>query len=731
MTSAMPQPTVPSRRRPWGIVGWRSLAAVAVLAGGYRALVFSEAGDHVLLRQPIVDAGYHDAWAWRVACGDVIGHGPDDVFKPPLYPMLLGGIYQLADRDIAVVQVVQLAMGVASCCLLAMLGGLMLGRWPGRIAGLASAVYAPMVFFELQLLTLPVTLLLNLAALLVLLAGWDRARWRAMVPAGLLLGLSAGVRPDVLAPVGLIGAVLVLRELRPWRRTLRRIGGLLGGLLLVLVPIAVRNAHLTGQFIPVAGNAGINLYVGNTTGDGTQAVPVGLRWERLVATVPQETLERPADASRLWVRRTAEYAREHPGPIAGRLGRKLLAFVHGREFRNNLSMAFFRGRFAPLLGWPALQWSAVCPLGLAGLAGLWFVDRRSFAVLAAWIGGYALVGVAFFVTARFRLPGAVVFILPAAWAGVEAVGWVRRVAFAQASPSAGDSRNPSQPAAAELHGWRLALVGGVFAVAAVACWGPWFGPVESGFVRDWVNLGNAQRSAGDRVSAKRSFREALRVRPDDPDAHYLLAGLVGPAESARHLAAARRVLPRSPDVLRASARSALMRRQPAAARELLAELLAEADRSNLHPKRAVLAVAHLLLADLNPARAKDYRQRAWELDPATAAEADFLARRNLEHVARTFADLADAEPWNFYPRANLGLTLLQIGRTEEAVVALRCAAPLAPPVKRDGVRFHLARALWLAGQGNEARSLLGGLLRELPPGRLRDDVRRLRNDLSR
>ena len=48
-------------------------------------------------------------------------------------------------------------------------------------------------------------------------------------------------------------------------------------------------------------------------------------------------------------------------------------------------------------------------------------------------------------------------------------------------------------------------------------------------------------------------------------------------------------------------------------------LLELADRSNLWPKRAVWANAHLLLAELRPERASDQRRKAWSIDARTAA----------------------------------------------------------------------------------------------------------------
>ena len=198
----------------------------------YRTTCFLDVGDHPLFRYPVVDAALHDVWAQRIAAGDWLGQGQDDVAKPPLYPPFLAALYATFGRQVAVVQCVQLVFGAISAVLAAMVGARLLGRAAGRIAGLLAAFYAPTVFFELQLVTPSLSIVLNLAAMLALLGamGWnvDGAQpASAALPktrllftaAGLLLGLSAGVRPDVLLP-GCLVAIYVLWEGRraAWRQ---------------------------------------------------------------------------------------------------------------------------------------------------------------------------------------------------------------------------------------------------------------------------------------------------------------------------------------------------------------------------------------------------------------------------------------------------------------------------------------------------------------------------------
>jgi len=168
------------------------------------------------------------------------------------------------------------------------------------------------------------SLFLNLAAIILVLPRWEGRCYGRLLAAGLLLGLSAGVRPDVIVPASLVLSYLVFENRSmPIRQLAVRVSCLLVGGLVIILPIIARNHHLTGQFIPVSSNSGINLYVGNLAdADGISSVPVGLRWERLICRVPQEVLDRPATASRWWAKAARHEIMADPGAALSRLGRK-------------------------------------------------------------------------------------------------------------------------------------------------------------------------------------------------------------------------------------------------------------------------------------------------------------------------------------------------------------------------------------------------------------------------
>lgn len=689
--------------------GW--LLAIFTTALAYRGLCFAVVGDHPLLRYPVVDAHYHDNQARRMAAGDWMGHGPDDVFKPPLYPAYVALHYRVFGRHIWLLQWSQFLLGALSSVLLALLAGRFMGPGAGRVAGLLAALYPPFVFFELQLLTPALTLFLNAAALFVLFCVARDSRAR-LICAGVLFGLSAGVRPDVLLPMLMILIYMVhtCRDLL-WRQRMVRVGSVLAGVALVVVPITIRNACLTREFIPISSNAGINLYTGNSAqADGISAVPVGLKWERLVCRVPQAILEKPAQASRWWVRAAWSEMRTEPKATVRRVARKALAFVNRREFRNNIGYHFLCRDAWPLGAWP-LQLGVVLPLGACGLTWLArsvHADRRCIAGLCGlWIAGYWIAGLVFFVTARFRIPAVPFLILPAAFAPVH----IRKLVAQRRLPE-------------------LAKGGVVLAVTGLACWPWWLGRPDEKWSRDYFNLCNSRSAAGDHAGARQACDRAVELVPDDPDPHHLLASLLmttHPQEALEHLQTAGRHLPDTPSLLLAMGQAHLKLGDPNAARDVLAQLPALDGKLNLWPKRDAWALAHLHLADLEPEQAQRHWDRAWSIDPRTAAEAAFVQGREPTRALDVFRSEARDKPWDWYSQANLGIALLREGRAREAVTVLRRAAGLAPD--RDGLAFRLAQALAQTGHRDEALRILDRLTERLPGGGLMEQVTALRGEL--
>lgn len=344
-----------------------------------------------------MDSQEYDRWAQGIAGGDWLGS--QVFFQAPLYPYALGILYAVFGRSLDAVYLAQIALAVAGCWALYRAGHLMGGERVGLAALGLAAFYGPFLFHDVQLLkesaAVAVTgfLLWSLAA----------RRWLA---SGLLLGILALLREN---------ALLLLPFLLPLAASkgfVRRGAALFGGLALVLLPVALRNRAVGGDFLPTTSQGGVNFYIGNNAeADGTyQPIVPGKQIPALERAEPARTAETEAghrltagEVSSCWMRKALTWAASHPADFLRLQLRKLGMFWSWYEQPDAVDYYWVR-RLSP-----ALRWGAPVEFGtvaLLALAGLWLVRRnpRPFAPALLFVLGWMLSTVIFFLFSRYRLP---------------------------------------------------------------------------------------------------------------------------------------------------------------------------------------------------------------------------------------------------------------------------------------------------------------------------------------
>ncbi len=416
----------------FGPRAWQWFAIVAAVAFALRLayLVQARASDPLFL-SPGMDALYHHRWALAIGAGTEFIH--DAFFRAPLYPYFLALVYKLTGVDLFWTRVVQAVIGSASCGLTYLLARRLLGlRGAGlgprtrevaaRVSGLVMAAYPLAIYFDGELLIPGLLVFLLLLGLVLLMRAWDSDRgW--WLP-GLVFGLAVITRPNVLA---FLAALAVWFFLAFRGRAWKRLGLFFGAVLLVVLPVTVRNYVKSRTIVPVAWQAGTNFYIGNNPeADGVTAILPGTRaswWGGFndVRRLAEEAAGRPlkgAEIDRYWMSRGFEFWRQHPGKAMGLVARKLWLLASGHEVSNNRDIYFFK-RYSflnPLVfstGVFKFPFGLLLPLALVGL---WFFRRvRRRVPVYLFLAAYGLSFVPFFVTARFRMPLVPLFVIMAAY----------------------------------------------------------------------------------------------------------------------------------------------------------------------------------------------------------------------------------------------------------------------------------------------------------------------------
>jgi 4-amino-4-deoxy-L-arabinose transferase-like glycosyltransferase len=166
-------------------------------------------------------------------------------FRPPLYPLLLGGGYFAFGNHIATAQVLNVLIGSTVVLLIAVIAARIAGRPAALVAAGIACVFPPLLENDAVPLSEPLGLLLLLVVTWALLAG--RIAW-----AGLAAGLLVLTRPSAQLLVPLLALVL-------WRQVgFRRAVAFLVTAIVVATPWVIRNDLVFGRPLIVTSN-GFNL----------------------------------------------------------------------------------------------------------------------------------------------------------------------------------------------------------------------------------------------------------------------------------------------------------------------------------------------------------------------------------------------------------------------------------------------------------------------------------------
>ncbi len=323
------------------------------------------------LSHPIIDAAEYLASARALAAGlpfweSVPIHGP-------VYTFFLTPFVLFTRSSLSVIYLAQILLVAASAVLVRSAGVRLSGRRLGNMAGVIIALAPPMLYFEVQVLPVALQVFLHslLLYLLVPRRGEERIRLAA---AGVCGGLSWLTHPGSGIALLLITLFLLVRT-RPFRN------GFLfpAALALTLLPVSFLNMKAGEGPLPITGNAGLNLYIGNGPGsDGTAHVRPGYEWERLTALPAMEEGEIGTGRNRFFVDRTLDAWRDGKGPFIRRLCAKALLFATAFPIDASQDPEHFREKSLPLR-LIFLDAGLLVPLALAFLL-----------IRSAWSGRYSL-----------------------------------------------------------------------------------------------------------------------------------------------------------------------------------------------------------------------------------------------------------------------------------------------------------------------------------------------------
>ncbi len=375
------------------------LAVIALVGFVLRiAAVFQFQAAHPNAASVVIDEKSYDRWARAIAAGDWLGK--EVFFQEPLYPYALGSLYSITGPSLLAARLAHCGLWASTIVLVGLLARRVFGRAAGFVAAALVALHGPGLLFPSLILkeNLFLTVLAALAFVLVRsrdLTG-NRARIAWMV-LGVLGGLGALLRGNVLVLLPVLAAWPLARRFAHREHVvpgLAHAAAFVLGVVLVLVPVAWRNAHVGGVFVLTTSGAGTNVYGGNNLenpyGRATEfsfvrGIPEHEAgdWAREAERRSGRELD-PREVSSFWMGEALHSMREHPLEHARILWNKLRLTLGRYELPDN-HMLDWDARYVPIARAPWPDFGLTGAWGLAGILAwtVLVVARRRPAVPCA------------------------------------------------------------------------------------------------------------------------------------------------------------------------------------------------------------------------------------------------------------------------------------------------------------------------------------------------------------
>jgi hypothetical protein len=369
---------------------------------------------------PMVDELWNIQWANEILNKSF--WGTQVYFRGPLYPYLLALFLKITGSSYFWTRLIQMIISAATVSVTYLLGRRFFSERIARLGSIFLAIYGTIIFYDAMFLIPVIFVFLNILGLYLLARNRDNPSLVSYFFIGLVFGLSAIARPNILfvLPFLAVWIFLHFRRRIETRSNIILILLFFIGVGLPIAPVTIRNYVVADDFVLISSQGGINLYLGNNTAaEGmTMLMPeidldASVPWTKFIPVTTEYAEKqvghplKPSQASAFWANKAKEFIFEHPGKFLSLTFKKLVYFFSGFENPDQHDIYDFR-QYSSLISVLIFDYGfkfpygLFAPLGLIGI-GLCFRKRKELAPLLIFFFAYIPTVVLFLVTARHRL----------------------------------------------------------------------------------------------------------------------------------------------------------------------------------------------------------------------------------------------------------------------------------------------------------------------------------------
>jgi tetratricopeptide (TPR) repeat protein len=353
---------------------------------------------------PAVGPAWYDQAALNILSGD---WGVFPLFRAPVYPLLLAGIYGIFGHDLVAARLLNVVLQSATIWVIFLVGR---SYFSPAVAIIASALFAlngMAIFYSAELLSVSAEMLMATVGMWAIFHLTKELSIKSIAICGLTWGLAAITRPNflVLFPV----ALAVIWLIDSYRNRFVHVAIFVIAAALPMLPITTANWVKGREFVLIATQGGVNFWIGNnpeSTGILSVLPGYGNTWQMEDAENAAEREVghplRPGALSNYYFHKGWKFLRDNPSAGLRLMIRKTLLFFNHFEISNNKHIAYFAAKspwLPPLIG---LDFGVLLPLSILGFYLFRKTPYSNILLVSLLI--YAVSVILYFITTRFRMP---------------------------------------------------------------------------------------------------------------------------------------------------------------------------------------------------------------------------------------------------------------------------------------------------------------------------------------
>ena len=341
--------------------------------------------------------------------------GKEVFFMSPGYPYFLALIFNFFGSSIFTIQIVQALISTANIFLIYRLTKNLFDYKAGYIAAGIASIYSIFIFFSGALFGETLQTFFVTALLYFLTKSENTSEKNKWISAGLMLGLAALFRANILIvfPVILIWIFYSFRKSLKLKDDLRKILIYFSiGTAIPILPVTINNYLAGKEFVLLTSNGGINFYLGNNENAlGVYSTPKDFDFfEDMAGIKYAQKITRkeltPSQSSSYWYGQGLNFITTHPLDAVGLSFKKLLFFFDDDENpqTSQINIDFFREKNSSILKIPLPNFIIVFLFALTGIIySIKKIRNTKLTLMYVFILFYVLGAIMFFVTGRFRI----------------------------------------------------------------------------------------------------------------------------------------------------------------------------------------------------------------------------------------------------------------------------------------------------------------------------------------